>query len=833
MKFTSIIFISLLFFLAAEFLPQSISGRIVDDETNLPLAAANVQLTASSKFTTTDADGNFSFQNFLPNDQLKISFIGFESFVGGVNDFVAKEKIVISMKRAVIPSQSVLVASFRKNYERGASAYSEIGRKKIEEDGIINDVPDYLSSLPSATFYAEGGGAIGYSYLSVRGFDQRRISISVNGIPQNDPEDHNVYWVDMSDLLANAELIQVQRGSGAGINGYPAIGGAINIVTSNFSDKSKINFSSSFGSFNARKFNLSVSSGLIDNKYSIYAKLGKIKSAGYRDLSWVDFNSYFLSVIRFDEKMTTQFNAYGGPISDGLVYTGLPKFAVKDKSLRRKNFSYWEEKNGALSFSTNRKADEIENFSQPHYEILTEYIISEDITFNNALFLVLGEGFFDYDGSWSVFYDDYFRLRANGFDTNFIPQNAIIRAMVENKQWGIIPRANVKHADGELTLGAELRFHSSLHWGSIKYAENIPPDVSSSYRYYQYEGEKNIFNFFLNEKYKFASNLTAIGEVQTAFHQYKIKNEKYAANNFSISNWFINPRVILSYEIAPQQYLSLSAARVTREPRLKNYYDAAESSAGEAPQFKINARGNYNFDEPLVSPEAMNNFELGYSFANERVSLSLNGYYMIFDDEIVSKGQVDRFGQPVTGNMKRTLHRGIEFSFVAKPANSLETIFNFTLSENKISDGETFFNYFNSTTSSDTVIMVNLNGNKIAGFPNLLSNLILNFRSENFFSQLKFKYVGEFYSDNYGEDFASMQKLFPGFVSYPDNRNDAYFTADIFMSYTFHLFESMNPNKIFFQASNLFNSFYSAHAIGGEFFPAAERNFSAGVEVSL
>ena len=56
----------------------------------------------------------------------------------------------------------------------------------------------------------------------------------VNGIPQNDPEDHNVYWLDMPDLAANLEDIQVQRGAGSAFYGPPAIGGSVNLVTRNF-----------------------------------------------------------------------------------------------------------------------------------------------------------------------------------------------------------------------------------------------------------------------------------------------------------------------------------------------------------------------------------------------------------------------------------------------------------------------------------------------------------------------------------------------------------------------------------------------------------------------
>ena len=84
---------------------------------------------------------------------------------------------------------------------------------------------------------------LGYNYLIIRGFDQRIISVSINGIPQNDPEDHNVYWLDFPDLLESTELIQVQRGAGSGVIGYPAVGGSINIITSSFSDKQKFDLS--------------------------------------------------------------------------------------------------------------------------------------------------------------------------------------------------------------------------------------------------------------------------------------------------------------------------------------------------------------------------------------------------------------------------------------------------------------------------------------------------------------------------------------------------------------------------------------------------------------
>ena len=171
-------------------------------------------------------------------------------------------------------------------------------------------------------------------------------------------------------------------------------------------------------------------------------------------------------------------------LSVSYTHLGIAKFAVKDKQLRKENYSYWEADQNSYTYTLERRSDEIENFSQPHFELLNEYQLNEKTKLNSALFLVLGSGFFDYDGSWSVFYDDYFRLRQNGFDTSFIPTNALIRAEVRNKQFGWIPKFSYDHDDGQLIIGGEFRIHRSEHWGNINYAENLPSGVTKDYQYY-------------------------------------------------------------------------------------------------------------------------------------------------------------------------------------------------------------------------------------------------------------------------------------------------------------------------------------------------------------
>ena len=389
--------------------------------------------------------------------------------------------------------------------------FSNFNHSDIKQQYSAQDIPVLLSELPSITFYSENGnGTGGYSYITLRGFDQQRLSVMVNGVPQNDPEDFSVYWIDFPDLLGSTTNIQVQRGAGSAFYGPPAIGGSVNMLAVPFEPKPSIILESSLGfqeygstntiTLSTRKYSATFNSGLVDNRYMFYGRLGKLSTDGYRDKSWDDIDSYFFGAERLDETMTTRIHFYGGPFSDGLVYNGIPKFYNNDLKLRRSNFNYFElnSTQDSLIYASYRRPQETEQFSQPHFELLHEWRLSPTITFNNTLFYIQGDGYYDYDGTGL----DTSSLRlgsAYGFPASANPSNILVRAFVGNKQWGWLPRLEINHGTGVLTLGAELRFHRSLHWGKIAYAENLPMNYDPDYRFYEYNGGKNIISLYGHE----------------------------------------------------------------------------------------------------------------------------------------------------------------------------------------------------------------------------------------------------------------------------------------------------------------------------------------------
>jgi iron complex outermembrane receptor protein len=198
---------------------------------------------------------------------------------------------------------------------------------------------------------------------------------------------------------------------------------------------------------------------------------------------------------------------------------------------------------------------------------------------------------------------------------------------------------------------------------------------------------------------------------------------------------------------------------------------------------------------------------------------------MLFNDEIVKKGQVDRFGQPITGNVDKSVHMGAEFSAIFKLLNDrLEIFGNTTLSRNTIEEGKFFIESQN---------FIDIGGNRISGFPDFLANFGMVFSNAGWYLRLTGKYVGEFFSDNYDNNLKQYLVQYPGFVDYNDNLNEAYFVSDVYASYEFYLLSGQTPWKIFVQVNNIFDELYSAYAIGKEFFPAAERNWLAGIQVGL
>lgn len=301
--------------------------------------------------------------------------------------------------------------------------------------------------------------------------------------------------------------------------------------------------------------------------------------------------------------------------------------------------------------------------------------------------------------------------------------------------------------------------------------------------------------------------------VQYAYTRYRLYGEKFLGTDFSVPYHFFNPRAGINYNIDERWNVYGSVAYTSREPRLNNLYDAAEASTPASwgavlPQFGVTTGGKFNFDDPLVKPESLVDIEVGGGYAGESVKAGANIYWMEFADEIVKSGRVDRFGQPVTGNADRTRHVGIELSARATPAQGLELSGTMTLSRNRLV----------RLTDYATGSPVRLDGNPIAGFPDVLANMRLTYRSGALSFSWFTRYVGKQYTDNQRNEANTVD---PAFVS------NASLNCRI---------DGLIPDvrlEAKLQVNNVFDTLYAAYGEGEQFFVGAERNIFCNLAITF
>ena len=723
---------------------QSLSGRVTSAEDATPLAGTTLRISrlhtsAPLQGTVSDATGSFSFTGIpLGTYVLTASFVGYLPRTETVQ--IGRTPIIlpIALTPSNLSDQQVVVTANRAEAAVNPITFSNLTAEDLSKRPTTRDIPQMLSELPSATYYSENGNNIGYAYLRMRGFDQRRIAVMMNGIPQNDAEDHNVYWINFFDQQDAITDIQVQRGASASFYGSSGIGGAINIIANPYREKAFAQADIGYGSFNTQRYGLTLNSGKSKRNNVFYGRLSRVKSDGYRENSWTEFWRYFAGMTHYGPQSVLTIQTWGGPQRDGLAYYGIAKEDNADPVKRRANYS--------AAFN------EVESFQQPHVEVLYNRTLSTILTMSQKVYGFFGMGYFDFDATWRT--PDYMRLPAGwqnlteadrALDFYTISPNTSVfqRAYVGNRDLGWLPSFTWKTRHAETTLGAEFRLHRSRHWGRIQDATNdIPSDWvgDDAPHVYDYRTGKWISALYATHARQVSPKLRLQADVQASYLRYQMLEEQYFNHRFNTPFLFVNPRVGLTYQVSEAWSWYGSTALSNREPRFKELYDAEEAGAGSSPKFEVNGMAT-DYTRPLVKPEHLLNAELGLMRQTARWRLRINGYWMQFRDEIIPSGGLDQFGVPRYGNANQTSHLGVETELHWAWSQHWSLATNGSWGRHELVQ---FTEY-----DGDGQPLVR-DGNPIAGFPQLTANARLQYVTGGFTGALTAQHVGKFCVDNSG-----------------------------------------------------------------------------------
>ena len=202
--------------------------------------------------------------------------------------------------------QNVEVMSTRAT-KKTPMAFTDMNQEQLKAVNYGQDVPYLLSLTPSVTITSDAGNGIGYTTLRVRGTDPSRINITANGIPMNDAESAQVFWVNMGDFASSVQSMQIQRGVGTSTNGAGAFGATLNMQTENIGLTPYIGLDMSGGSYYSHKETLRFGTGLLGKHWGIQGRLSNIGSKGYLDRASTKLNSYLLQAGWFGDNTVVKF----------------------------------------------------------------------------------------------------------------------------------------------------------------------------------------------------------------------------------------------------------------------------------------------------------------------------------------------------------------------------------------------------------------------------------------------------------------------------------------------------------------------------------------------
>lgn len=208
----------------------SVAGKVTIEGTGEALPNAAVYLEGTETGTYTKKNGSYIIKNVPAGFQtVTVSFVGYEQVSKEVEVKTDETAMLnFSLKVQAIELGGISVNATRAVTRETPIAFTDISQGDISNVYTTEDVPQLLSGVPGL-FSATGG--LGEGELKIRGFDQDKVQILINGIPVNDPESQQVYWSNWTGLSSNIKSVQVQRGAGSSMYGSGVFGGSVNIET--------------------------------------------------------------------------------------------------------------------------------------------------------------------------------------------------------------------------------------------------------------------------------------------------------------------------------------------------------------------------------------------------------------------------------------------------------------------------------------------------------------------------------------------------------------------------------------------------------------------------
>lgn len=670
----------------------------------------------------------------------------------------------------------VVVSASRINNANGLSD-THIRGKALQQNNIGVNVPMLLQNTPSLVAFSEDGTGAGYAYFRIRGTDQNRINITLNGIPLNDSESSSVVWVNMADLVSSVAYMDIQRGVGSSTNGAGAFGASINMRSEEPQASPYAIVSFNGGSYCTFHEMLKAGTGIMKHGFAIDARYSKVNSKGYVDHAFSDLYSYYASVAWYGTSTMVKLLAFGGAEQTGIAWDGASPEEWKINP-RYNPSGFYKDYEGYIL----RYDDATDNYKQQHYQAHVSHIFNNRWDINAAVHYTRGKG-------WSEDVQ-HKALRKFGMPDVAEPFDGINPYSVREKHmdnhfFGAVINARYHNDKWQVAMGSAANHYHGNHYGFIDRLLSGEPYDNSLFgvNWFEHTGKKTEANVYAKATFNPIEALGIYADLQYRFIRYRLNGTHDKNAGMLMDNWgddfhFFNPKIGINFHRnGHTAYANFAIAN--REPNRKNYTDNGTTQQPEH--------------------ETLYDVETGYLYSHPIFSIGVNLYFMHYHNQLVPSGKVGDTGATLTMNVDRSYRMGVEFMTGVKIGKYVRWDANVTVSRNKIFD----FTDWVDDNATKSQIEVSYGTTTIAFSPSVTAGSTVTFSLKGFEAAWQTNYVGRQWLDNTESSLTELPH---------------YCVNNIHLAYTQPVGRILKDITFSLQLNNIFNANYVANGWASGYF---------------
>ena len=617
-----------------------------------PLAGAYVKCDSLNKYTVSKNDGSFILDVGECNKGiLSINYMGYKtisiSFIIKNNEDIDLGTIV--MKPSVFTTEQISIIGSRSEDDimNVPADISVVSSKKI--DLIPSDKIDQNMKYLPGVFIDRPFGIFGKSVVGLRSVvssEPGRQLTLIDGVPINKSDGGGTNWNRI--IESDFERIEVLKGPGAALYGNNAMGGAVNLVHKRPKKQGvQALVSSSIATYNTYSADLSLQHKFTEGEKSFYYTLAAkgIKSDGYITVP---------DSIRTESDTSVFLKEYGANARVG--------YMLNAKSYFEAEYNYYDEKRG--QGSKIRLEDGAVALYKTHFAKLAFHNSKHKLKFDINAFYQL---------------EDY------GRDIEKMKKGNYTHIIVDSKREDYGAVAIFKYDLGRHKISFGTDYRAGSVYGVDDYQTSTDKVIN--------QGRLNVFNVYAQDNWQVSPNIKAIIGLHFASGRFfdgsfqleeptratDFMNKNTGTLNSKTWNGF-SPRLSLQYDFSSIMNIYSVLSHGYRAPSLDDLTRYGFMSIG----FK-NA-------SPNLSPEKIDNVEIGYRVQRSKWALQSNLNYAVGHDYMYYVATGDKlFGRKMIyskENVNSVQLYGFEVDVEYQVYKEFVVSSNYTINGSKISKFE-------------------------------------------------------------------------------------------------------------------------------------------------